>query len=128
MIRWTESNNKILEALYNRQENDAYIARALNTTLTAVAKQRSNKGLVSFKKNVKTQAPRVKEPVKDETTFVLNYIDKEGFNHIIPSTNPDVEHIKSVGRNLMIAKGIKMMLLLKPILRLKVQNIIEEQL
>ena len=119
MIKWNALNNKKLEELWNNDICDKDIANIFKTGTYAVAKQRSNLGLVHRKmpKGIKRQTRKLLEHVSEKPFYALYYC-KDGKNHFsLLNTTHEAEAL-SIARSMVYSQKLHDVTLLQPTTKL----------
>lgn len=119
LIQWTAENNKILETAYNKGESDKNLATYFNTTVYAVAKQRSKLGYVKNKRQTHTRKERTIVGITECNSFVGHY-KENGADHFI-NLGEDESKAETIAYKIICEKRIKNITILRPYTRLVVQ-------
>lgn len=125
-ITWSKQNNEKLENWYNRGMGDDQMAREFNTTVFAVAKQRSLLGLVKFKKGTYTREEKTIIPIIECNCFIAHY--KEGGTDHFINLGEEEAKAKNTAYKVCVEKRLKNITILKPYTRLVVQAVQEVKL
>lgn len=128
-MKWTKEANGQLEKEWNAQNpdfqfNDAEFGRKIGTTASAVAKQRSNIGLVNHKVPYHTRKPKVDVPKAECAGYVLHY-NRDGQEHFMSIREGDSLAAQSTGRKVMYQLGLRELTVLQPIRKMVMQGITE---
>jgi hypothetical protein len=132
-MKWTNQANEALTAFWNKHTDtapyrDANVARLLGTTEQAVARQRSNLGLVTRKVPYHTRDAKGVIPELELPNYVLYYI-KDGKEHYCTIRDANAEFLaKQKARTLMNGLGLKTAYIFKPHCQLVAREIVEIQL
>lgn len=127
MINWNKTNNEILTLMWNEGKNDIEIAAYFNAGIYAIAKQRSNIGLVKFKqKEGGHRKPNNSTPIINKMFFVAHY-QQDGINHFSRLETEDATTAKTMIRKLIYNKGVTSVTLLQPTTQLVLQTITETE-
>lgn len=124
MTNW-KTANAILTDLYNKGVSDKNIAIQLGTTTIAVARQRSNLGLVKFKQKPHSRAPKTEVAPAEQPHCVLHYCLKDGRNHFLVTP---YNRAADVARNLMVQNGTKSITMYSPTSKFVLNGVTEIKL
>lgn len=127
MINWNKTNNEILTLMWNEGKNDIEIAAYFNAGIYAIAKQRSNIGLIT-RKRMKGLHRKVKTliPIVNKMFFVAHY-QQDGVNHFSRLDTENSTIAKEMIRKLIYNKGVTSVTLLQPTTQLVLQTITESE-
>lgn len=123
-MKWTPGHNESLEHHYNNGYSDITLAKMFGTTPFAVAKQRSNLGLVKNKRRPHQRAPKQEAVKAPPPVFVLHY-NRDGVDHYLKIVGDD---LLKQGRQLMYGTNVKEVTVLKPVKKLVLQGVAEVEL
>ncbi len=128
MIKWNKHNNKLLTAYWEHGVSDIEIAERFKAGVFAIAKQRSNLGLVKCKhrKGIK----RAKRSVIAQITkpFYAIYYRKDGVNHFsFLDTNVEQKAIE-LARHMIYNQKLKTVTVMQPTTQLVCEKITEVKL
>lgn len=127
MIQWSKTNNEILTLMWNEGKNDIEIAAYFNAGIYAIAKQRSNIGLVSHKKKEGGhRKPKTLTPIVNKMFFVAHY-QQDGVNHFSRLDTENSTTAKEMIRKLIYNRGVTSVTLLQPTTQLVLQTITESE-
>lgn len=130
MIRWNEENNTKLETLFNKGLSDKQIAIELGIADTkyAIGRQRSQLGLVKFKKAYHTSKPKTVKPVELVKIGFVAFYKKDNANHFFLIEADDESKAEVLAKNLLYNQGVKEIYICKPISKLITQHVVKIKL
>lgn len=128
-MKWTDEAVKMLENAWNAQDaensyNDAAWAKYFGTTEMAIAKARSNLGLVHHKVPYHTRDAKPAKILLRAPDFVLFY-EKDGQHHFSRVDAQDVFRAKAQGRAIMQRLGVTEVIVLQPAYKLVMPKVTE---
>lgn len=117
IIRWNEKNKLILTEMYNAEKSDNEISEYFGAATFAIAKQRSNMGLVRYKKLGMHRCAKVK---KEDKEFYAIYYMKDNRNHfsVIDVDKAGKKDVNDIVRKMIYNQNIDNVMILKPIAKL----------